>query len=143
MRCRREAAARFAARAKGAASGAGGHGESHGASQASGNAAGGERTGGSGHSAGADLSQLVSRLPNQTIADLKAGDAVMIVASQPDPSQQQCYGCDVAVWSGANSCGNAQWVAGLDAVSLESGWWRPTPARSSSFVNSIGGILKV
>jgi hypothetical protein len=32
-----------------------------------------------------DLSQLVSRLPNKTIADLKVGDAVMIVASQPDP----------------------------------------------------------
>ena len=32
-----------------------------------------------------DLSQLVSRLPNKSIADLKAGDAVMIVASQPDP----------------------------------------------------------
>jgi hypothetical protein len=29
---------------------------------------------------------LVSRLPNKTIADLKVGDAVMIVASQPDPS---------------------------------------------------------
>jgi hypothetical protein len=26
----------------------------------------------------------VSRLPNQTVADLKTGDAVMIVASQPD-----------------------------------------------------------
>ena len=27
----------------------------------------------------------MSRLPNKTIADLKVGDAVMIVASQPDP----------------------------------------------------------
>jgi hypothetical protein len=27
---------------------------------------------------------MVSRLPNKTIADLKVGDAVMIVASQPD-----------------------------------------------------------
>jgi hypothetical protein len=33
-----------------------------------------------------DLSQLVSRLPNETLADLKVGDAVMIVASQPDPA---------------------------------------------------------
>lgn len=69
-----EVAARFAARAKGAA-GASGGGD---------NAAGGERAGGSGHSAGADLSQLVSRLPSQTIADLKVGDAVMIVGSQSD-----------------------------------------------------------
>jgi co-chaperonin GroES (HSP10) len=75
-----QAAARFAARAKGGASEAGE--ESHAANQASGSPA--ERTGGSGRSAGADLSQLVSRLPNQTVADLKTGDAVMIVASQPD-----------------------------------------------------------
>jgi co-chaperonin GroES (HSP10) len=72
-----QAAARFAARAKGAASGAGG--ESHAASQP-----GGSPAGGTGQSAGTDLSQLVSRLPNQTVADLKTGDAVMIVASQPD-----------------------------------------------------------
>jgi hypothetical protein len=76
-----QAAARFAARAKGAASGAGG--ESHAASQPDGSPAA-ERTAGAGQSAGTDLSQLVSRLPNQTVADLKAGDAVMIVASQPD-----------------------------------------------------------
>jgi hypothetical protein len=38
-----------------------------------------------GRTAGGDLSQLVSRLPNKTIADLKVGDAVMIVASQSDP----------------------------------------------------------
>jgi hypothetical protein len=36
-------------------------------------------------SAGADLSELVSKLPNDQIGDLKAGSAVMIVASQPDP----------------------------------------------------------
>jgi co-chaperonin GroES (HSP10) len=76
-----EAAARFAARAKGAAAG----GSSGGGTPASANnAAGGERTGGSGRSAGADLSQFVSRLPSQTIADLKVGEAVMIVGSQSD-----------------------------------------------------------
>ena len=75
-----QAAMRFAARAKGGASGGGG--EPHGASQTNGSPA--ERTGGSGQSAGMDLSQLVSRLPNQTVADLKTGDAVMIVASEPD-----------------------------------------------------------
>jgi len=42
-----------------------------------------------GRSAGADLSQLVSRLPAETISDLKAGDAVMIVASQPEPGSAQ------------------------------------------------------
>jgi hypothetical protein len=77
-----EAAAMFAARAKGA--GASGVGSTQPAAQR--DASGGEgRPGGAGRSAGGDLSQLVSRLPNKTIADLKAGDAVMIVASQPDP----------------------------------------------------------
>jgi Domain of unknown function (DUF5666) len=81
-----EAAARFAARAKGAAAGASGSGGTSAPAQSAGNAAGGERTGGTGRSAGADLSQLVNRLPNQTIADLKVGEAVMIVGSQSDAS---------------------------------------------------------
>jgi co-chaperonin GroES (HSP10) len=81
-----QAAARFAARAKGGASG----GESQAPAQGAGQAAGGgERTGGTGHSAGTDLSQLVSRLPSQGVADLKVGDAVMIVASQPDSAVSQ------------------------------------------------------
>jgi hypothetical protein len=80
-----QAAAMFAARAKGGAGGgtAGAGGGAAGAGQA--NASGEARPGGAGRSAGGDLSQLVSRLPNKTIADLKVGDAVMIVASQPDP----------------------------------------------------------
>jgi co-chaperonin GroES (HSP10) len=81
-----QAAAMFAARAKGGAAGAGGAGGS--SQPAAGQGAetpGGGRPGGGGRSAGGDLSQLVSRLPNKTIADLKVGDAVMIVASQSDP----------------------------------------------------------
>jgi hypothetical protein len=79
-----QAAAMLAARAKGGAAGAGGPGggSPQGAGQAG--ASGGGRPGGMGRSAGGDLSQVVSRLPNRTIADLKVGDAVMIVASQPD-----------------------------------------------------------
>jgi hypothetical protein len=76
-----QAAAMFAARAKGA--GASGGGSAQPAGQ--GDASGGGRPGGAGRTAGGDLSQLASRLPNKTIADLKVGDAVMIVASQPDP----------------------------------------------------------
>jgi co-chaperonin GroES (HSP10) len=79
-----EAAARFAARAKGGAAGGSGGASPQPAGQAE--ASGGGRPGGAGRSAGGDLSQLVSRLPNKTIADLKVGDAVMIVVSQPDPS---------------------------------------------------------
>ncbi|MBB5341694.1 DUF5666 domain-containing protein [Tunturiibacter gelidoferens] len=79
-----QAAARFAARAKG------GGGDSQAPAQGAGQAAGGgERTGGAGHSAGTDLSQFVSRLPSQGVADLKVGDAVMIVASQPDSAVSQ------------------------------------------------------
>ncbi len=82
-----QAAAMFAARAKGGAAGAGsgapGGGGAAGGGQAS--PSGEQRPGGAGRSAGGDLSQMVSRLPNKTIADLKVGDAVMIVASQPDP----------------------------------------------------------
>ena len=80
-----QAAAMFAARAKGAGAGAGASGA--GSAQPAGQveAPGGGRPGAAGRSAGGDLSQMVSRLPNKTIADLKVGDAVMIVASQPDP----------------------------------------------------------
>jgi co-chaperonin GroES (HSP10) len=67
-------AGRVAARMKGAAAGAGGSGE-HGAPAEDG--AQRER------SAGMDLSQMLSRLPTQTLAGLKAGDAVMIVATSP------------------------------------------------------------
>jgi hypothetical protein len=77
-----QAAAMFAARARGGA--AGGAGAAPAAGQA--DASGAGRPGGAGRSAGGDLSQLVARLPNKTIADLKVGDAVMIVASQPDPT---------------------------------------------------------
>ena len=80
-----QAAKMFAARARSAseaqpgaapAGGAGGMGE-HGMS------------GGAGRPAGADLSQLVSRLPSETIANLKVGDAVMVVASQSEPGSAQ------------------------------------------------------
>ena len=87
-----EAAARFAARSSGAgaAGGAGGAAPGAGAgSRPAGSASGagagsGAGTGGaySGRRAGMDLSQMLSRLPTQTLADLKPGQAVMIVASQ-------------------------------------------------------------
>src|SRR6266702_1763696 len=92
-----QAAAMFAARAKGGALAADANGgaQSPGAGQAGAGArrgpgdmgpgpgAGGP--GGMGRSAGMDLSQMLARLPNETIGDLKVGDAVMIVASQTEP----------------------------------------------------------
>jgi hypothetical protein len=79
-----QAAAAFAARARGGAAGAGGAAP-QGQTASQGSPAEGARPGGAGRSAGGDLSQLVGRLPNKTLADLKVGDAVMIVASQPNP----------------------------------------------------------
>jgi co-chaperonin GroES (HSP10) len=79
------AAAMFAARARGGAAASGDAGSApapQGDAPARG--AGGMGNGGGGR-AGGDLSQMVNRLPAATIADLKTGDAVMIVASEPAP----------------------------------------------------------
>jgi hypothetical protein len=91
-----QAAAMFAARARGGAAAPGGaagapaaaqgaqpNGAQGGGQQAG---AGGMRPGGGMGRAGMDLSQMLSRLPSETIADLKVGDAVMIVASQAEPT---------------------------------------------------------
>jgi hypothetical protein len=77
-----QAAAMFAARAKSGTAGVGGAASPQGSGQANGTSDEGRPAGGG--RSGGDLSQMVSRLPNKTIADLKVGDAVMIVASQPD-----------------------------------------------------------
>jgi Cu/Ag efflux protein CusF len=88
----------FAARANGGAA-AGGRGGRGGAAPAGGDAGGppladapqgggGPPAGGRGvapRSAGADLAQMIPRLPKATLADLKTGDAVMVVASEPTP----------------------------------------------------------
>ncbi len=91
------AAAMFAARAKGGANGGAAGAPSGPPSGTSvstttgpptGAGAGqfaGAGAGGAGRSAGMDLSQMLAHLPNQTIADLHTGDAVMIVASQTTP----------------------------------------------------------
>jgi co-chaperonin GroES (HSP10) len=87
-----EMAARFAARAKGAAAGAPGAG---GGGQAPAQAADGAQRpsgggmGGPGRSAGGDLSQMLARLPNVTLAELKVGDAVMVVASESEPGSSK------------------------------------------------------
>jgi hypothetical protein len=51
-------------------------------------AASGAPAGGAGR-AGADLSQMLSRLPTETLGGLKVGDAVMIVATQPPADSAQ------------------------------------------------------
>jgi hypothetical protein len=86
-----EMAARLAARARGGAAGAGANGgavaPAGGAAAAppgSAAAASGPGAGGPGRSGGGDLSQMLSRLPTETLSDLKVGEAVMVVASQAD-----------------------------------------------------------
>jgi len=89
-----QAARMYAARARGGSAAAGGTEASaqNGAGPA--RAAGGERErgagpSGAGRAAGSDLSQMVNRLPAATLADLKVGDAVMIVASQAEAGSAQ------------------------------------------------------
>jgi hypothetical protein len=77
------AAAAFAARNRAGGAGAGGAAGA-GSPPAGGAAGSGSATDASAahpRNAGFDLSQMLSRLPTQTLADLKAGQAVMIVAS--------------------------------------------------------------
>jgi co-chaperonin GroES (HSP10) len=99
-----EVAARFAARQRGegtaggpagpaGANGAAARPQPAGASGAAAPGSGAPRgpggTGGPGRSAGGDLSQMLSRLPTATLADLKTGDAVMIVASETAPGSDK------------------------------------------------------
>ncbi len=73
----------FAQRSQGGGAGAGGGGRRGGGGGVAGGAGG--DAGSARRSAGADLSQVISRQPAITLADLNKGDAVMIVASQPAP----------------------------------------------------------
>jgi co-chaperonin GroES (HSP10) len=85
-----EMAARFAARAKGAAAGAPAAGQAPAQSAAGGGASRpGGGMGGGGRSAGGDLSQMLARLPSVTLAELKVGDAVMVVASEAEPGSNK------------------------------------------------------
>lgn len=77
-----QVAARFAARAKGGASSAHPGGARPAAAEGASPSPGGEEQQ---RSAGMDLSQMLSRLPTESLSDLKVGDAVMIVASQQTP----------------------------------------------------------
>jgi hypothetical protein len=106
----------FAARTQGgAAGGAGGSGA--GGSGAGGPGAGGQGgPGGARRSAGADLSQMISRLPTGTLADLKNGDAVMIVVSEPSPGSATVTA--ITLLSGVEPILTANPKGGIDL----SGW---------------------
>jgi co-chaperonin GroES (HSP10) len=76
------AATQFAARQQGGQAGGRGGAAAAGGDAGAGGAGG---PGGARRSAGADLGQMMSRFPTGTLADLKTGDAVMIVASESSP----------------------------------------------------------
>lgn len=101
-------AAMFAARSNGGAQGGG---------RRAGGAAQGAATdasapGGARRSAGADLSQMITRFPNITLADLKKGDAVMIVASEATPGASTVTA--VTVLSGVDPILTANPNGGMD-----------------------------
>lgn len=83
-----EMAARFAARAKGGAAEAGNGGGAAGGPRPAAAAGEGGMARGP-RSAGGDLSQMLMRLPTESLADLKTGDAVMIVASESTPGSEK------------------------------------------------------
>lgn len=87
-----QAAMMFAARARGAAASGRqqrGAERPEGAHPEGARGEGGVGARGQGGPAGASLSQMVSRLPPETIQDLKVGDAVMIVASSSDAASSE------------------------------------------------------
>ena len=83
-----QAAAMFASRNNPGGGAPGGGGASGGGySRPAGSPGAGGPGGGGARRAGADLSRMLSRLPTERLTDLKPGDAVMIVASQPNGSR--------------------------------------------------------
>lgn len=100
-------ATRFAAQANGGGQGGGG-----GAAQ--------NTSGSGGRSAGADLSQMIARLPTITLADLHKGDAAMIVASESSPGATTVTA--VTVLTGVDAILTANPNGGMDlSMSVSSG----------------------
>jgi hypothetical protein len=100
----------FAARSNGGSQSGGRRGGGGGATQAGAADAGG--AGGTRRSAGADLSQIITRLPPITVADLHKGDAVMIVASESVPGASTVTA--VTVLSGVDPILTANPNGGMD-----------------------------
>jgi hypothetical protein len=92
------------------ASGGGQSGGRRGGGAAAGGAAAGGDAGGARRSTGADLSQMMPRFPTIALADLKKGDAVMIVASNPAAGAVTA----VTVLTGVDSILDANPNGGMD-----------------------------
>ena len=107
----------FAARSNGGSQSGDRRGGGGGATQAGAADAGG--AGGTRRSAGADLSQMITRLPPITVADLHKGDAVMIVASESAPGASTVTA--VTVLSGVDPILTANPNGGMDLSMSVSG----------------------
>lgn len=102
-------ATRFAAQTNGGGGGGGRRGGGGGGGQDASGGAGGDTAR---RSAGADLSQMIGRFPSITLADLKKGDAVMIVAS--DPAAGASAATAVTVLTGVDPILTANPNGGMD-----------------------------
>jgi len=111
----------FAARTSGGQAGAAGGGRGGGGRGGGGRGGGaGGFAGGGQRSVGADLAQMMDRLPAGTLADLKTGDAVMIVASQPAAGSTTVTG--ITLLSGVEPILTANPNGGMDlSMSLGGG----------------------
>jgi hypothetical protein len=123
-----QVAARFAARARGEAGARGGstaegaRPATHASAAAPGGSAGPRGGAEQTRSAGMDLSQMLNRLPTETLAELKAGDAVMIVASQLAPGSSEVTAVTllsgvepILAAPGASTMSISPWNVGGDA----------------------------
>ncbi|HZY73253.1 MAG TPA: DUF5666 domain-containing protein [Edaphobacter sp.] len=123
-----QVAARFAARARGEAGARGGSTAEgarpaiHASAAAPGGGAGPRGGAEQTRSAGMDLSQMLNRLPTETLAELKAGDAVMIVASQLAPGSSEVTAVTllsgvepILAAPGASTMSISPWNVGGDA----------------------------
>jgi len=112
----------FAARSNGGGQGGGRGGRGGGAgANGAGGAAGQGDAAGARRSAGADLSQMMARLPASTLADVKVGDAVMIVASQASAGSSTVTA--ITLLSGVEPILTANPNGGMDlSMSIGGGW---------------------
>ena len=106
-----QVATMMAARSNGGGAGGGGRRGGGGGQDAAAGAAGGD-AGSMRRSAGADLSQMISRFPTIAVGDLHKGDAVMVVASEATPGASTVTA--ITVLSGVDPILTANPNGGMD-----------------------------
>ena len=107
-----QVATMMAARSNGGGGGAGGGGRRGGGGGQDASGAAGGDAGGMRRSAGADLSQMISRFPTIAVGDLHKGDAVMVVASEATPGASTVTA--ITVLSGVDPILTANPNGGMD-----------------------------